>query len=142
MDDEELFALLTGIRKRPVRVGRISQFHAGLIGSNSTVVLLSAETVKKQESKHKDPTLALYLLAPLALSSSFVRVEEPRKLIFLHHGPKDANGKRKSYRYVVKATRNGQELYLVSMHQLKAGDVRAMFRRTLSIEDWQKGRKS
>jgi hypothetical protein len=92
--------------------------------------------VAKQESKHKHPDIELYRRAPVIIEHGFVRIEPPRHAIYILH---EETEKRRSYKAVVKATRDGRELFLVSLHRVDRTDVRAVYRRTISLDDWEKG---
>ena len=138
MTEEELLALLSGTRKTPVRVCRIPQALAGLIGALTTSVWLSHNTICKQESKHHSPSLKPYLLAPTIISKGYRRIQPPKHLVFIHH---IRNGKIRSWRATVKATNDGRELYLVSVHRQRKSDVRATYKRTLSIKEFKARRE-
>ena len=65
-------------------------------------------------------------------------MQPPKYLVFIHHIKTD---KIKSWRAMIKATEDGHELYLVSVHRQRKSDVRATFRRTMSIKDFKARRE-
>ena len=138
MDENELLALLTGMRQAPISVCRIPHQIAAAIGALTTLVRLSPSTVRKQESKHRDSLSKLYLRAPIIITEGHVRISPPRHLVFIYHEERE---KTRSFKAVVKSTTLGHELYLVSIHRVSRGDVRAAFRRTVDVEEWCKGRR-
>ena len=138
MNEQELIALLTGMRKDPIFVCRISQDMAAAIGVADTAVWLSRETVVKQESKHSEPSKRLYLRAPHIIANGFVRVQPPHHLIFIYHEKME---KLRSFQAVVKATQAGHELYLVSIHRVDRTGVRATHRKTTTLEKWKRRRR-
>jgi len=139
MDESELLALLAGVRTTPIFVCHLATRLVRLLGASTTRVLLSPQTMAKEEAKHRAANHDLYKLAATILASPFVRIDEKTKrLIFVWHSPKDARGKVKSYKAVVKATANGRELYLMSVHRMDRTSVRSVFKRTKSLEEWVK----
>lgn len=139
MDELELLALLTGVRKTPIFVCHVSTRLRLILRASTTHVLLSPETVRKQEAKHRGSSADLYRLAPTIIASEFVRFDaENRRVICIWHAPKNELGKVKSYKAVVKATRTGHELFLMSVHRVDKTSVRSVFKRTLSLDDWER----
>ena len=136
MDENEILALLTGRRKRPVFVCRLSRDLASIVGADDTAIWLTPATARKQESKHRDRNLALYLRAPEVISDGFVLVQPPYHLLFIFHERRE---KIRSFKAVVKATRDGASLFLVSVHRVDKTDVRAAYRRAIRLWDWKKG---
>ena len=139
MDEAELLALLNGVRTTPILVCQLAPRLAKLLGAGTTRVLLSPETMAKEEAKHRAANHDLYMLAPLILSSPFVRVDEKNgRLIFIWHAPRDPDGKVRSYKGVIKATKEKHELYLMSVHRVDRTGVRSSYRRTISLDEWNK----
>jgi hypothetical protein len=136
MDDEELLALLTGQKRGVIQVCSIRANLARLIGSTTTAVWLSDDTVRKQESKHHHPDLALYRLAPTIILNGYARIQPKYHLAFIWH---HTTNKLRSYRAMVKATMDGREMYLVSIHRQNRGDVRATFAKTIDVRDYECG---
>ncbi|HER26338.1 MAG TPA: hypothetical protein ENI69_04440 [Rhodospirillales bacterium] len=138
MNEQEILALLTGERNESVFVCRVSQDQASAIGAKTTEVWLSRATVIKQESKHYSTSKDLYFMVPRIIAKGFVRFQPPHHMIFILHEKTD---KTRSFKAVVKATKTGHELYLVSIHRVARGDVRAVYRRTTSLEKWKRKRR-
>ena len=138
MELSALFDLLQGVRHEPILVCRLPPDLAELIGAHDTAVWLSRDTVTKQEAKHPSPSLTNYMLASTVIRDGFVRVQPPHHLAFIYH-VKDE--KTRSWRAYVKATNDGRECYLVSIHRVTRTGVRATYRRTLSVMGWKVRRK-
>jgi hypothetical protein len=138
MVDAELLALLTGERQGVIHVCSIRADLARLVGATTTAVWLSDYTVRKQEIRHHHPDLVLYRLAPTIIREGFIRVQPKYHLVFIWHHETD---KLRSYRATVKATRDGREMYLASVHRLDPTDVRATYRRTVSVRDHEERRE-
>ena len=134
MELNALFDLLQGIRREPIFVCRLSSHLAELIGAHDTAVWLSHSTVAKQEAKRPSRALTNYMLAPTIIRDGFARVRPPHHLAFIHHAKDE---RTRSWRAYVKATENGNECYLVSIHRVTPTTVRSTFRRTLSVEEWK-----
>jgi hypothetical protein len=132
MDERELLDLLTGVRTHPIRMGRISQLRASLIGAGTNVVMLSRDTLTKQEIKHRDATLNLYRIGAASLCSLDARVDPPRKMNFLL---RSVDGKE--YRTTIKANGAGTEIYMVSVHELKKNQWKSTCSRTYSESEWR-----
>jgi hypothetical protein len=80
---------------------------ARLIGTDSTVVLLSEDTARKQKLHHSKMNAADYVLVQDAIDRGERIRQGPRKLAYVLD---DAEGGVA----VVKATKTGVEVYLVS----------------------------
>lgn len=88
-------------------IGVLSREDAALIRAKSNVVLLSAESVDKQKRNHKDMGAADYVLVQDAIDRGKRIQQSALKLAYVLDEPKGGV-------VVVKATRNGVEVYLVS----------------------------
>lgn len=138
MDAIELLRLVGGEIIGPIRVGRVSDRVASAIGATTTIVWLSSQTVHKQETKRTAGDISLYKRAPAILESPFILIEEPHHAIFLMHEKTD---KVRSYKAVIKATENGSELYLVSVHRIDRNGVRNAFIRGTRLTQFEKRRR-
>lgn len=78
-----------------------------ILKADQNAVLLSEQTLVKQLKNHPDLTLAEYRLLPDIINRGEVIQESGQNLIFYHAGGK-------LYKAVVKATRDGSELYLTT----------------------------
>ena len=138
MNENELLALLTGQLARAIYVCRVSSRVATAIGAQTTAVWLSPETTNKQEAKRSGDEHALYLKAPVVIEKGYVRIEPPYHAIFIYHERRE---KLRSFKAVVKATQDGQRLYLQSIHRVERSDVRAIYRKTEKLSEWEKRRE-
>src|SRR6059058_5220549 len=111
MDEAELLALLHGIREAPIRVCRMNSYFPGKIGAHTNVVLLSRDTVSHMEAKHRQRDLKLYRLAETIINYGTLYEVEARKVIAVWHAPPDEGGKVEIYKAVLKATKNGREIF-------------------------------
>lgn len=139
MDENELLDLVSGKRTEPIFVCRMKQDVAETIGALTTSVWLSPDTRDKQSAKHNDHYLRLCTLAPTIISSKYVRILLPHQAHFIHHERRD--GKIISYRAVVKSTKAGTEIYLISVHRMRRSDVRATYKKTISLEAAKRKRR-
>jgi len=138
VDENELLKLLTRERLNPIYVCRISDRVATAIGARTTSVWLSPDTTNKQETKRGAADFPLYRHAPIAITHGFTRIDPPYHAIFIYH---EKTEKRRSFKAVVKATRDGRELYLVSIHRADKTTVRAVYRKTNSLSEWERSRR-
>jgi hypothetical protein len=77
-------------------------------------------------------------MAPIIIENGFIRVQPPNSLAFIYHTPPDSRGRSLSYKAIVKATKDGRELFLTSTFRIDRTGVRATFKRTISLEEWNK----
>lgn len=139
MDESELISLLSDQRAAPVFVCRVDPRVASAINAHTRSVYLSRVTVQKQEAKHRMKSVNLYMMAPLIIERGWVRIEHPRHAIFIYH---EKHGtKTRSYKAAVKATRDGGELYLASVHRVRRTDVRAVYTKTVSLLEHERGKR-
>lgn len=89
-------------------IGVLPSEDAALIGAKSPVVLFSAESVGKQKLNHKDMAAADYVLVQDAIDRGERIRQSPLKLSYVLDEPEGGGV------VVVKATRSGVEVYLVS----------------------------
>jgi uncharacterized protein YcgL (UPF0745 family) len=148
MNENELLALLSGERLKPIYVCHAKMEVASLAEAKTGSVFLSRDTVIKQEAKHKRKRhdqgidLDTYVKAPEVIRSGFPRVMHKQfgkpQLVFVKHY-KDAD-KVRSYKAVVKATKQGHELFLVSIHRVDKSDVRNLYKKSHSVKSWKNRR--
>jgi Phage Mu protein F like protein len=104
-----------------VEAGELPDTVRQALGSHTTRVRLSGETMEKQIHKHGDLTADDYRRVPQLLAApALVAGKGDRRVMILHHD-------RRLYRAVVKATTDGSENYLLSYHRTtKEKAVRAL----------------
>jgi hypothetical protein len=98
-----------------------------VLGAGTRQVLLSADTARKQAARHPDLEPEEYRVLPSLFRDGAVIQQDEQRLVFF-----EAPGER-WYKAVVKATGDGQEIYLVSFQRMHsdAGLLRREFRRLL-----------
>lgn len=84
---------------------------AEAIGAKATVAVLSAETMKKQQSHHPELTVEDYTLAQDAVEHGETYPQGKTKLTYVLEQPGGVV-------VIVKATRSGNELYVVSLWRM------------------------
>jgi hypothetical protein len=129
MDVDHLRALLAGERQEPLIVGHV--YDPALVrlirAANAHAVLLSRDTVIKQESRHPDIGFDQYRLLPYILRYGYIGQEWPDQLTFSWV---DHDGRR--YRAMVKATVR-TELFVTSLHRCAAKQMKAIFNRAMML---------
>ena len=123
-----VLALLAGTRLKPIPVTPILSAQARAIGAHSTQVLLSSYPALKIWLKHTPtsftPTFnapVLFNLVPRIIFDGECRKIAPRRLIFLWSSSKDTTA---PYKAVVKATQDGQLVFLESVYRIQFAQVR------------------
>jgi hypothetical protein len=126
--EADVLALLAGTRLKPIPVAPILSAQARAIGAHSTQVLLSSYTALKIWLKHTPtsftPTFnapVLFNLVPRIIFDGECRKIAPRRLIFLWSSSKDTTA---PYKAVVKATQDGQLVFLESVYRIQFAQVR------------------
>jgi hypothetical protein len=129
MDIDHLRALLTGERQEPVVVGAI--YDPALVrvirAVNTHAVLLSRDTIVKQQIRHPDIGFEEYCLLPYVLRYGMVSQEWSEQLIFSWN---DHTEKR--YRLMIKATAKC-ELFATSFHRLAVRQTRSILNRGMLL---------
>lgn len=92
-------------------VGMLDAAAADSIGAQATVVRLSEETVAKQLRSHPELTSAEYGFVQEAIARGEAVQDTPQSLIYILAGPE-------GYVSVVKATKSGDAVFLVSFRRL------------------------
>ena len=117
--------------RRPVgqvEAGRIGDTLVDALGAQTDQVMLSEDSMGKQDYRHLDLSLEEYRQLPKLLASPLaVAQESPRKLRIIAQGAaggRDGTGSRQLYRMSVKANGDGSALFLVSLH--RTGRKRAL----------------
>lgn len=123
VDENELFDLLIGRRTLPVRICRFPMIRH--IGALTEVIWLSHADMVKNEAKHKAFAQNLYALSPIIIRAGEPRKQDERTAVFLYDGPE-----RRLFKAAVRRTRDGNEVYLKSVHPIRMGDYRAIMRKT------------
>lgn len=107
-----------------------------VLGSRTGVVQLSAETIEKQGWRHAELTAADYRAIPALTSDPHVVLRWPGDRVALLRGiegaPKTGRGSV-AHIAIVKATENGRENYLVSVHRLRRKTLAQALRRGVRI---------
>jgi len=85
---------------------------------------LSAETVAKQQETHPDVKLAEYRQLPGLIETGLVVPDGSPNAVQLFGLMRDADGKSRLYRSVVKRTAIGEALFLVTFHRAQARQLR------------------
>jgi hypothetical protein len=138
LDEDALLDLLCGHRTAPVVVGHLSVLQMRAIGSLTSVIWLSRETVHKQETKHRARDFDLYRLAPTIIQFGEARRTGPRHLAFLYSRIMEP---KRPYRAFVKTTGDGREVFLDSIHRIGLGQVARALERSEALSWYMKPRK-
>jgi len=85
------------------------------LSAKQNAVLLSADTLAKQRRNHPELTDAEYRLLPDIINKGAVIAQDNQRVVFFAH-------EQRLYKAVVKATRAGDELYVVSFHRADSRD--------------------
>lgn len=132
----QIRALLDLRRIEDVVIGRLMPGYARAIGAASNQILLSLPTAKKIASKRVyDDTLrsgkrSIPELLPQIVARGECRQIEPRRLIFLWSSRLNI---RKPYCAIVKATRDGQQVFVVSAYRIDLSDIPAKLKRSTPV---------
>lgn len=89
---------------------------AEAIGAKATVAVLSAETMKKQQSHHPELTAEDYALAQEAVENGEKWPQDEKNLAFILNEPGGVV-------VIVKATRVGDELYVTSVRRMSGDEA-------------------
>ncbi|MBF0164839.1 MAG: minor capsid protein [Magnetococcales bacterium] len=96
------------------------------LGSKSQVVTLSLDTMEKQLSHHPELRLEEYQKLPRITDGEVIQQDEHRLIFF--------RVEDRLYKAVVKVTRDGQELYLVSFYRTDEAEMQRDSRRGKRID--------
>jgi len=129
-EQEATLIALYGGEKPLSRVGRIPRALAREIGSLTTIVWATRSTIQKIKGKHGEVELADLLRLQNGFDAGRVQKEGPRHLVFYYPDP----AQRRTLKAVVKATRDGNSLFLESMHQVERRRLR--LNRGERLRDW------
>lgn len=110
VDSDNLERLVTGQTRGVAAVGYLPDGLPELIQAQSSRVLLSDDTITKQLVKHPEIKVDDYRFLPELFRSGLVIQQSSQTLLFYHVG-------NTIYRAAVKSTRDGRELFLVSLHK-------------------------
>ena len=127
MDIDHLRALLSGERQEAMIIGALHDpAHSSAIGARTHAVLLSRDTIVKQEDRHPDIGFDDYRLIPYAIRYGLIVHESarPRHLMFVFDDPW---GRR--YRVMIRSTTNGNEIYVTSCHKTRDRQTKALLSR-------------
>ncbi|MFN4089978.1 MAG: phage minor head protein [Alphaproteobacteria bacterium] len=104
-------------------LARLPEADAGLIGARTRVAVMSAETMGKQLRAHPELGPRDYMLAQRAVDEAAARVQDgPRSLVYALEI--DGDGARGGLVVVVKATRTGAGLFILSLRRMSRDEAR------------------
>lgn len=129
--EENLFSAFNGTLA-VARVGRIPHMLAKAIGSRTTIVMLSKTTAKKIRSKHKAIKFADLRELATAFHEGNVAREGRLHLAFWYQSPLNS---RRTIKAIIKATRNGSEVYLKTMHPISKHRLKALKAKTMVLRE-------
>ncbi len=129
--EEKLFSVFNGALD-VARVGRIPRMLAKAIGSRTTIVMLSKATAKKIRIKHKDIKFADLRELETAFHEANVALEGKLHLAFWYQSSLNS---RRTIKAIIKATRNGSEVYLKTMHPISKHRLKALKAKTMVLRE-------
>ena len=129
--EEKLFSVFNGALDM-ARVGRIPHMLAKAIGSRTTIVMLSKTTAKKIRGKHKDIRFAELKELATAFHEANVAREGKLHLAFWYQSPLNS---RITIKAVIKATRDGREVYLKTIHPIAKHRLKALKAKTMVLRE-------
>lgn len=125
------FDQFVGLADQPFPIAALNADQASAIGATARTVRFSAQTLEKQKGRHPELTIADYRLLPEIISNpAHALREDDRKVRFLW----ESDGQW--WRATVKATEQGNELYVLSLHRLRTDDVSSLINRFAAILEW------
>lgn len=125
------FDQFAALPDQPFPIAALTADQASAIGATARTVRFSPQTLEKQKRRHAELTIADYRLLPEIISNpSHALREDDRKVRLLW----ESDGQW--WRATVKATEQGDELYVLSMHRVGANEVAALVRRFAAIVEW------
>lgn len=105
----------------PARLARLADADAAAIGARTHISVLSAETMAKQRREHPEPTRADHAAAQTAMTDPTHQVQDgPRSLLHVLVDPTQDRG---GLGTVVRATRSGHGLFVVSLRRLSRDEA-------------------
>lgn len=130
MDFEHLLGLHTGTHRHSLAIAEIAPPIARSINANVTTVLLSADTVRKQLRHHRELPISAYLHVKDCLDMGEYKQDSPRSAIVLY--ARSAEPYR-NFRAYLKATQNGDEIYLLSFLVMRDRDLKREQRKSFPV---------
>lgn len=125
------FDQFVGLPDQPFPIAALSADQAAAIGASARTVRFSPQTLEKQKGRHPELSIADYRLLPEIISNpAHALREDDKRVRFLW----EADGQW--WRATVKATEQGNELYVLSLHKVGANEVAALVRRFAAIVEW------
>ncbi len=125
------FDQFAALPDQPFPIGALSADQAAALGATARTVRFSPQTLEKQRGRHQELTIADYRLLPEIISNpAHALREDDRKVRLLW----ESDGQW--WRATVKATGQGNELYVLSLHRLRADDVSSLVGRFAAILEW------
>lgn len=129
--EENLFSVFNG-GLDVARVGRIPHMLAKAIGSRTTIVMLSKTTAKKIRGKHNVIKFAELKELATAFYEANVAREGNLHLAFWYQSPLNSH---RTIKAVIKATRNGSEIYLKTIHPISKHRLKALKAKTMALRE-------
>ena len=137
IEQEEMLLAVFGGLGQVARVGQISTNLAHLIGALTTVVHVSRETMQKIKGKHSEITFGDISALAHGFQTGRVHQHGQRHLAIYYPDPYTVD---RTIKAVIKATRDGRELLLVTHHQFEPKRLRAAIKRGVLVRDWPKSK--
>ena len=94
-------------------VGYVDDELATALKANTKTVVISDATMTKQRDHHPELTVTEYQLLPDMIENGLVIQQVSQRLMFLRSG-------NRIYRAIVKSTKDGNQLFIVSFHRTDA----------------------
>ncbi|WDF73517.1 phage head morphogenesis protein [Novosphingobium sp. KACC 22771] len=115
------FAQFVAIPQLPFPVAVIGQAEKAALNSNAWTILLSKDTMAKQDSHHEELTLDDYRQLPQIVETGFSEQQDAGRMRYFW---KDDEGKW--WRAAIKSTANKLELFVASLHRLNEKEGRKL----------------
>ena len=139
MTEDDLLTFLNDKSANVIRAARIDIALAWKIKAHTGTIFLSRDTLEKQIIKHRcmheSPERSLifkeYVLASYTIEKGEVYLDNKNCLIFL---TPYLDRSERYLKVVVKVTKNGSELYLVSTHPIREADYRSIQRKYKKLD--------
>lgn len=114
-------------------VGYLDDTLAATIGAGVRRVDVSSDTLKKQREHHPELQLEEYQVVPEMFRTGLVIRDGEQALVFFKQAGR-------TYKAAVKATKEGNALFLTSFHRASEKTIAGVRRRGQVVRDWQEGK--
>ncbi|WP_167398534.1 tudor domain-containing protein [Blastomonas natatoria] len=125
------FDQFAALPDQPFPIAALTADQAAAVGATARTVRFSPQTLEKQKRHHAELTIADYRLLPEIISNPAHALREDDRRVRLLW---ESDGQW--WRATVKATEQGDELYVLSMHRLRIDDVSSLVSRFAAILEW------